>query len=489
MANQLTTIKQRDLDNLTKLRDEFLQHERNWRHSRQLFLVELYEFGQKHREHEAGFNALLRERKLGFNAASDFWDKVTKVVMAQEVDGEWRLAEKSQVSKYALVLRGAEATKINPASLLKQLEDVGIEKASSQFRDKLKGTGGGQEIDYLAFFGQQSAKIAPALLQSNLQIDMDASGLNPGTVELIADVDATGNLTVKAIVPTDDAKLQPYLKRLYDDRGPLKRRYLQLFDEISGLADVVSKDCGVAIVNDKNGVDVKIVAADEAAGFRWASIISSNADLSYAVPTKFAASIEDVRKLSDLKDIKRIYTHEADAMIKSQGGRAVVDIVLRNLASFDDASEAANIRATAKEIAPVPEWIASAPVKPVGSGDEAALSKSITFAGKKVPSVSFNPPKSTVEVARDDVPATIKQAKENKGKGKAAKTVSVSITKDGITFGKGDKAVVVSDFAKALNQLKPLTERAIRFGTNDEGVVLAARKRDYEWTVFLPFVA
>ncbi len=118
MANQLTTINQQGLDKLTKLRDEFLQHERNWRHSRQLFLADLYEFGQQHRKLEAEFNALLRERKLGFNAASDFWDKVVKIVMAQEVDGEWQLAEKSQVSKYALVLRGAEATNFNPSMLL-----------------------------------------------------------------------------------------------------------------------------------------------------------------------------------------------------------------------------------------------------------------------------------------------------------------------------------------------------------------------------------
>ncbi len=112
----------------------------------------------------------------------------------------------------------------------------------------------------------------------------------------------------------------------------------------------------------------------------------------------------------------------------------------------------------------------------------------IAFAGKKVPSVSFNPPQSTAEIAKDEVPAIIKQAKENKGKGKAAKNVCVSVVKNGVTFGKGEKAVVIGELVKTLSQLKSLTERAIWFGTNDEGVVLAARKRDYEWTVFVPFV-
>jgi len=490
MANELSTISREEIDELTKLRDQFLEHERNWRYSRHLFLVQLFQFGKRHRSDESALNAELNQRKIGFNAASGYWDKVTKLILSRK-DGEgWGVADKSRVSKYALVLEAADQENRDPNWLLTKLEEIGIEKTYGEFRRALKG-GGTEEVDYLSFLGQGVENVAPSLFKASHKIDLAASGLQPGTVELIASVDKDGKLEIKAIIPVNDSTLKAHLGRVYNDRKPLERGYLQLFEEIDRISKAISNDCGVEIVSDDNGVKVNIVSGGELAGAYWASISSPNFDASYGASLQCGLDISDIRKLKDLRDIKRIYGRHARTTIRTRGGAAFAEISLAGGATFDEANEEMNAGARAKRVVSQPEWIASAKTEYRGDGDKKVAVKKLKFAQKEIPPIASGDIERVAEIGKNEVPNLIKQANAAglKGKGKATKTVRVSVSAAGLKIGKGNKEIDLRCLINALAQLKALTDHSIGVGMNDIGLGLTAKKRDYEWMAFLPFIS
>ena len=475
MAQEIVVISSKDIDDLMVLRDQF------WT-ARQKFVSRLYEFALDNLGKEAALDAELRTRGISFNAASDYWDKIAKLILSVDDNGVWVIRDKTQVSRYALIMRGAYSSKTEnaPEKLLDKLEAIGIENTIQEFRKRLNAAGRGKMLEdktadeYLSVLGTGIAQSAGRLVRGTYKLDIDSLGIDPGLVEVVGKVDDEGNLQLHAIIPATEDELKPRLARLFKERQPLERNATDLLNEIVAIAKAMPKGAQVQISNvEKTGVNVLMMAEDTAGTF-ISTITSPHFD-------EALGSLEcgvDVADLVKLGDIEKVYGKYARYELSPRGGALFVNVYPVDAENLNKANEAAQAgKQSLKKIKAQPKWITDGTQRYDNTPDKTPY-RNIKFEKRELKPVA-GPVADAATVAKSAIGDLVKSAKANEQQ-------NVSINGGEFVIGKGTVLLDTLRFAKLLTRVKGLTDRLITIRVGKEGVQVEATKQDYTWTMFQP---
>lgn len=486
MGKALSVISTQDVERIWKLRETLSIRSKEYMEAEYAFIQELYAFAQKYRDSEEALNAELNNRNISTRENKNaYFTKVAKLALAQKVtdnatgEDQWVLEDSlaPEISRYAVLMAGADKTGIPPADLNAKLNEMGKAKMVGEMRKVLalpKDDEG--EEDYLLLLSEGVSEAAGELVSQSYTVDREKLGLPVGKVELVGEIDANGKLVIRAIIPADEDALNERLEKIYGERKPLERSHGELFLEILKLSGALPKGAVAAIGNDKNGVNARIIADDKEGRTYAAQIQSPHFDPSYEGDLNCQVKVADIRKCSKLP---LSYGGYAEGKFSSSDGKLVVSVIPRGVASLDKAIEAENAGKGISKIKGQPDWVASAELIEPTDGNP-SYRKAVFEASNVAEIVSLK------QNGAEKASLMKMEAVADGKKARSAKDKAVSISEGRLVFGNGGIHVDNRLLAKAIAQLKALALRGVELSFLEEGLLLEAKNRDYTWTVFLP---
>lgn len=483
MAKALTVISKNDVEKVWRLRGELAQRTHEYNKAEYAFITAMYAFAEKYRNSEEALNAELNQRKIASRETENaYFIKVAKLALAQSfVEGdtgkeEWILEPTlaPEISRYAVIMAGAEKTGIPAAEINQKLMALGKSKMISEMRKALAGQGaGGEDTDYLAYLGEGISEGARELVAKTYRVDRKKLGLPAGKIELVGELSEAGDLRIRAIFPAEK-DLDDRLERLYGRRKPLDREHGELFRDVLKLSGALPENAKASIENDNSGVDVSVVADDEEGRTYAAQIKSSHHDPSYGGELDCRVSVADIKKWSKLSSV---YGEYATSKISSKGGKLVVEVFPKGVRNLDQAVETENGGKDVSKAKTQPTWLVDAELVRDSDGER----KRAVFEKPDIPKIAANLKANaeSVSLLKDEVSECAKKAR-------AAKDKAVQVVQEKLAFGKAGCHIDNSLFARALTRLKGFAANSVEVFVSSDGVSVAADNRDYTWLVFLP---
>ncbi len=485
MAKELTVISKSDVEKVWKLRGELAQRTHEYNKAEYAFISAMYAFSEKYRNSEEALNAELNRRSISTRDTENaYFIKVAKLALAQKsIDGksgdeEWILEPTlaPEVSRYAVIMAGADKTGIPAAEINQKLLALGKSRMISEMRKALGGKGDdGGERNYLSYLSESISDGAGDLVSRTYKVDREKLGLPVGKIELVGELSDAGELRIRAIFPAEK-DLDDRLEKVYGKRKPLDRGHGELFLEILKLSGVLPDDANASIKNDGSGVVASIVVDDEEGRTYAAQIKSSRYDPSYGADLDCCVSVGDIKKWAKLS---AVYGEYVASKIASKDGKLVVEVTPKGVPSLDKAVETENGGKDVSKAKAHPTWVIDAELIKNQDGER----RRAIFEKPNVPKVAANLKANAVSVLlpKDKVSEAAQSARASKGQ-------AVQVVKDTLAFGKAGSHVDTILLARALTRIKVFAEDAVEVSVSAEGALVETKNRDYVWSVFLPTI-